>query len=128
MALVLQRLVWLALAGAVGTLARYGLAGLVHRLNGVSFPWGTVVVNVSGCFLAGLLWTVFENRWPVAGETRTLVMVGFMGAFTTFSSFILETGELVRAAEWIQAAANLALQNGVGFVALFLGMALGRMV
>jgi len=128
MALVLQRLVWLALAGAVGTLARYGLAGLVHRLNGVSFPWGTVVVNISGCFLAGLLWTLFENRWPVAGETRTLVMVGFMGAFTTFSSFILETGELVRAAEWIQAAANLVLQNGVGFVALFLGMALGRMV
>jgi CrcB protein len=128
MTLVLQRLVWLALAGAVGTLARYGLAGLVHRLNGVSFPWGTVVVNISGCFLAGLLWTLFENRWPVAGETRTLVMVGFMGAFTTFSSFILETGELVRAAEWIQAAANLVLQNGVGFVALFLGMALGRMV
>ena len=128
MTLVLQRLVWLALAGAVGTLARYGLAGVVHRLNGVSFPWGTVVVNLSGCFLAGLLWSLFENRWPVAGETRTLVMVGFMGAFTTFSSFILETGELVRAAEWIQAAVNLALQNGVGFAALFLGMALGSMV
>ena len=128
MTLVLQRLVWLALAGAAGTLARYGLAGLVHRLNGVSFPWGTVVVNISGCFLAGLLWALFEERWPVAGETRTLVMVGFMGAFTTFSSFILETGELVRAAEWIQAAANLVLQNGVGFAALFLGLALGRMV
>jgi len=122
-----QKLVWLALAGALGTLARYGLAGFVHRINGVSFPWGTLAVNLAGCFFAGLLWSMFENRWPVSGETRTLLLVGFMGAFTTFSALILETGELLRSAEWVHAAANLTLHNGLGFVALFAGAALGRM-
>jgi CrcB protein len=124
---MIQKLAWLAFAGALGTLARYGLAGFVHRVNGASFPWGTVGVNLTGCFVAGLLWALFESRWPVSGGTRTLVLVGFLGAFTTFSAFMLETGELVRSAEWMYAAANVAMQNGLGFVALFAGMALGRM-
>ena len=124
---MIQKLACLALAGALGTLARYGLAGLVHRINGASFPWGTVAVNLTGCFLTGLVWALFENRWPVSGETRCLVLVGFMGAFTTFSALILETGELLRSAEWMYAATNVAMQNGLGFVALFAGVALGRM-
>jgi CrcB protein len=123
-----QRLVGLALAGALGTLARYGLAGFVHRINGTSFPWGTIAVNLAGCFLAGVLWAMFENRWPISGETRTFVLVGFMGSFTTFSSLILETGWLVRSSEWMPAVANVAIQNGIGFVALLVGTALGRMV
>jgi CrcB protein len=125
---MMQKLAWLALAGAMGTLARYGLAGFVHRINGVSFPWGTVAVNLAGCFLAGLFWSLFENRWPVSGETRTIILVGFMGAFTTFSALILETGELMRSAEWLHAATNLTIQNGVGFFALFVGAALGRLI
>ncbi len=124
----MQKLAWLVLAGALGTLARYGLAGFIHRINGTSFPWGTMVVNLTGCFLAGLLWSLFENRWAVSGETRTIVLVGFMGAFTTFSAFILETGELLRSAEWLHAAANITVQNGLGVVALFIGAALGRLV
>lgn len=126
--MIMQKLAWLVLAGALGTLARYGLAGFVHRINGASFPWGTVVVNLTGCFLAGLLWSLFENRWVVSGETRTIVLVGFMGAFTTFSAFILETGELLRSAEWLHAAANITVQNSLGVVALFIGAALGRLV
>jgi CrcB protein len=125
--LIMQKLAWLVLAGALGTLARYGLAGFVHRINGASFPWGTMVVNLTGCFLAGLLWSLFENRWAVSGETRTIVMVGFMGAFTTFSAYILETGDLLRSAEWLHAAANVTIQNGLGLVALFIGAALGRL-
>ena len=125
---MIQKLAWLALAGALGTLARYGLAGLVHRMNGTSLPWGTAAVNLTGCLLAGLLWALFENRWPVSGETRTLVLVGFMGAFTTFSALILDSSELLRSAEWMYAAANVTLQNGLGFVALFVGVSLGRMI
>ena len=124
---MIQKLTWLALAGALGTLSRYALAGFVQKIGGASFPWGTVAVNLTGCFLAGLLWALFENRWPISGETRTLVLVGFMGAFTTFSSLILESGELLRSSEWIYAAANVTLQNGLGFVALFVGATLGRM-
>ncbi len=125
---MIQKLAWPALAGAFGTLARYGLAGFVQRINGASFPWGTVAVNLTGCFLVGLLWTLFENRWPVSAETRLFVLVGFMGAFTTFSTLILESSELLRSAEWIYAAANIAMQNGLGFVALFAGAAFGRMI
>jgi len=124
---MIRKLILLALAGALGTLARYGLAGFVQRLNGVSFPWGTLAVNLTGCFLAGVLWTVFEDRWAVSAETRTVVLLGFMGAFTTFSALILETGALVRSAEWTYAAANMAMHNGLGFLALWVGAAIGRM-
>lgn len=124
---MLQKLVWLALAGSLGTLCRFGLAGFVHRVNGVSFPWGTFTVNMVGCFAAGLLWALFQNRWPVSGETRTIVLVGFMGAFTTFSAYILETGEMMRATEWVYAIGNMVLQNGLGLVALMAGSTLGRL-
>lgn len=123
-----QKIVLLASAGALGTLARYGLAGFVHRVSGSSFPWGTLTVNLTGCFFAGLLWTLFENRWPVTGETRAIVLLGFLGAFTTFSAYILETGELVRSTEWVYAAANVLLQTTLGFIALFTGVMIARMI
>ena len=125
---MIQKFIWLAIAGGLGTLARYGLAGFVHRINGESIPWGTAIVNLTGCFVAGMVWMLFENRWAVSTEVRTLVLVGFVGAFTTFSALILETGELMRTAEWMRAGMNLAIQNGTGFVALFAGAAIGRMI
>ncbi len=121
------KLAVLAAAGALGTLARYGLTGAVHKLKGTAFPWGTLAVNLIGCLIAGFIWTLFEGRKPVDAETRTLILVGFMGAFTTFSAFILDTGHLIRAADWTSAAANISVQNVVGIVALFAGMALGRL-
>ena len=120
------KLVLLASAGAVGALLRYSLVGVVQRLNNSEFPLGTLVVNVVGCFLAGFLWILFEHRWAIASETRTVVMVGFLGAFTTFSSYILETNEFLRAAEWMWAGANVLLQNGLGLAAFLVGSALGR--
>ena len=125
---MIQKLVWLALAGALGTLSRYGLSGFVYRHNTGPFPWGTIAVNLTGCFLAGFLWTLFESRWPVTGEVRTAVLVGFLGAFTTFSTLIFETGEMLRLAEWMNAAGNIALQNVLGIVALFAGVAIGRVI
>lgn len=121
------KLAVLAAAGALGTLARYGLTGAVHKLKGTAFPWGTLAVNLIGCLIAGFIWTLFEGREPVDAETRTLILVGFMGAFTTFSAFILDTSHLIRAADWTSAAANIAVQNVVGIVALFAGLALGRL-
>ncbi len=125
---MLSKLLLLALAGALGTISRYALAGLVQEAGGASFPWGTLAVNLAGCFLAGLLWTLFETHWPLSGRIRMILLVGFMGAFTTFSAFILETGELARASEWGWAALNLALQNVLGLAALFAGAALARLV
>lgn len=120
-----QKLVLLAVAGALGTLARYGLAGLAQRL-GAGFPWGTLAVNLAGCFLAGLLWALFESRIAVAPQTRTVVMVGFLGAFTTFSTLILETGQMFGAAEWLHATVNVTLHLVLGMAALLAGMALAR--
>jgi len=125
---VAEKLIYLALAGALGTLARYGLAGFVHRLNGVSFPWGTVTVNILGCFVAGFVWGLLENRWVLPPHLRTAVMVGFFGAFTTFSTFILETTELMRSSEWLLAMGNLLLQNGAGLIALIVGGFLARIL
>lgn len=125
---MLQKIIWLSLAGAAGTLARYALTGFVQKINATLFPWGTVAVNITGCFFAGFLWILFENRWPVSGDTRTVIMLGFMGAFTTFSSLILETSMLLRSEEWLYAVANLTMQNSFGFFALFAGLMIGRMV
>ena len=125
---MIQKIAWLALAGALGTVSRYGLAGLVQRLSGGSFPWGTLVVNLLGCFLAGLLWGMFEKRGVVTALPRTVLLVGFLGAFTTFSTMTLETTEMLRASELVYATANLTLQNGIGLAAIFAGTMLGRMI
>ncbi len=116
----------LGLAGAAGTLARYGLTGLVQRLFRTEFPWGTLTVNLVGCCLAGLLWAAAERRVPISGQTRTVILVGFMGAFTTFSSLMLETGNLLRDSQWAWAAGNVALNNVLGIAALLAGLAAGR--
>jgi fluoride exporter len=125
---MIQKIGFLALAGAVGTLSRFGLSELFGKIAGNSLPWGTIAVNLVGCFLAGFLWVLFENKITIPKETQVLIFVGFMGAFTTFSSLILETGKFAQSAQWMKVFLNLLLQNGVGFVALFSGMALGKVV
>lgn len=124
---MVKKIILLALAGAMGTVARYGLAGFVHRVIDASLPYGTLAVNALGCFLAGLLWTLFEYRWPLTGETRAILLVGFLGAFTTFSAYILETGELLRSAQFAYAAVNVFIQTTIGLAALFAGVILGRL-
>jgi fluoride exporter len=121
------RLLLLAAAGAAGTLCRYGLGGLVQSGLGTRLPWSTLVVNVAGCFAAGLLFGLFENKWAFSGETRVIVFIGFMGAFTTFSSYMLETSELARDAQWVAAVGNMILQNGLGAAALFAGLVAARL-
>lgn len=123
-----QKLVLIALAGAMGSLARYGLGGVVQNALGKSFPWGTVTVNLLGCLLFGLVWGLaVESRLTISAETRMILLVGFMGAFTTFSTFSFETVKLLEDSEWLLALGNLALQNIGGLVAMFVGLALGRL-
>ena len=123
-----QRLLLLALAGAFGALARYGLAGIVQKRLGVEFPWGTFAVNILGTFLFGLIWSLAEERAFLSAEIRTIILTGFMGAFTTFSTFMFESGALLRDGEWLQCGANILGQVVVGLAALFLGLALGRLI
>jgi CrcB protein len=118
----------MAFAGALGTLSRYWLAGVVQNLAGTLFPWGTVVVNLSGSLVFGLLVAIMEGRFAISGETRMILLTGFMGAFTTFSTFMFETEQLLESSQWGLAAGNLLLQNVVGLLALFVGLALGRLI
>lgn len=121
-----QKLAWLAFAGAIGTLSRFGLAGLIQRLCGERFPWGTLAVNCLGCFVFGLVWSLAEERLLISGETRFIMLTGFMGAFTTFSTFAFETSEQLRDSEWLFAAGNLAAHNLVGIALLSMGISVGR--
>lgn len=122
------KIVLIALAGAFGTLSRYFIGGAVHRFAGVSFPWGTLIINLTGCFFVGLLWTLFESRFPVTSQTRTIVLVGFFGAFTTFSTFIFETEQLLSSSQWMYAIFNITLQNIGGIIALFSGVFIARTI
>ena len=122
----MTKLAWLAGAGALGTLARYGVGGVVQRALGGAFPWGTLVVNALGCLLFGLVWALAEERLVISGETRVILLVGFMGAFTTFSTFAFETSAMLRDAEWSFALANVLSQNVLGIACFFAGLALGR--
>ncbi len=124
---MLQKLCWIGLAGGLGALSRYGLAGLVQRATGPAFPWGTLIVNAAGCFLFGLVWSITENRITVSGSTRLIVLTRFMGSFTTFSTFAFETSAMLRDSEWLLAGGNVIANNLIGIIFLFLGLIVGRM-
>jgi CrcB protein len=113
-------------AGALGSLARYWLGGLVQQVFNSSFPAGTFAVNMIGSFLFGVVWSLAEERLVISSETRTIILAGFMGAFTTFSTFMFETGAFLRDSQWLLAFGNIAAQVIVGLICLFLGLALGR--
>jgi CrcB protein len=120
--------VGVAVAGAVGALARYWLEGLVIRRTGGGFPWGTLVVNVTGAFVLGFLFTVLTERFRVSPWIRTSLTVGLLGAYTTFSTLSFETFRLLEdGAVWL-AAANGAGSLVAGLGAVYLGVVLGRVV
>ncbi len=123
-----QRLLLVAFAGALGTLARYGLSGAVQKIAGGDFPWGTFVVNMLGCFLFGMVWTLADERLVISHEQRIVMLGGFMGAFTTFSTFIFDTGSFVRDSQWLMASGNVLLQTAIGLAFLFLGIVTGRVL
>jgi len=111
----------LAAGGLTGTFARYVLAGWVYGVAGAGFPYGTLVVNLLGCFLIGFLAALAEARALLPPNARVLLMAGFCGAFTTFSTFMLETGTLIKGGEMMKALLNIVLSVVVGFVVFRLG-------
>jgi CrcB protein len=102
------RLLLIAVFGALGTLARYGLQGLVQIRMGGTFPFGTLLINLTGCFLLGLVGQVTLNRMIVPPEWRVAIAVGFFGGYTTFSSFGWETAKMLESGEWLRATTYVA--------------------
>ena len=116
-----------ALAGALGTLARWGLGSWVgHRFP--SFPWGTMVVNVSGSFILGVLFAVLVERNIGSPTLRVALMTGLLGAYTTFSTFSLETFRLFEVGATGSAIANIGMSVVLGLLSVWLGVVAGRAV
>ena len=118
----------LILGGTLGTLARFILAGFIYRIWGTTFPYGTLVVNLTGCFLIGILAVLSEEKFILGPTGRIFLMIGFCGAFTTFSTFILETANLMKDGENVRALMNVLLSVMLGFAALRLGIVVARII
>ena len=111
-----------AVGGAIGATARFVLADLVHRVASPYFPWGTFVINVTGCFVFGLVAGAGEAFGVVGPMTRAFVLVGILGGYTTFSSFAFETVTLMRGGELAAALGNAAGQVVLGLAAFWVGV------
>jgi fluoride exporter len=122
----MRTVVGIAIAGAIGALARYGLEGLVSQKTPASFPWGTFVVNVTGAFVVGFLFVLFAERFAVAPWLRSSLLIGLIGGYTTFSTLALETYRLIEDGALPLAAANGFGSVAAGMLAVYAGIVAGR--
>lgn len=125
---MLQKLLWLSLAGACGTISRYSLCELAHRLKPGPFPIGTFTVNILGSFLFGLIYVLAQKKLNLSPEARVILLVGFMGSFTTFSAFAFETASMLKSSQWMLALGNVLAQTVLGIAALAAGVMVARML
>jgi fluoride exporter len=120
------QIIVIAVGGALGSLARYGMSNGVYALLGRGFPWGTLAVNVLGSFLMGLLFVLFLERLTLAPEWRAAVLIGFLGAFTTFSTFSIETLNLLEEGAILGAFLNMVMSVWLCVLFCWAGVILGR--
>jgi fluoride exporter len=123
-----RTIIGIAVAGAVGALARYGLEGAVSERSSGAFPWGTFVVNMSGSFAIGVLFTLLTERGLGPPWVRSTLLIGLLGAYTTFSTFSLESYRLLEDRAYGIAAANLFGSLAAGLVAVYAGVVVGRVI
>jgi CrcB protein len=118
----------IGVGGFMGAIIRYILGVWIGQKWGKSFPLGTFVINVSGSFLIGLIMTLLTEKLMVNPQWRLLLVVGFLGAYTTFSTFEYETGNLLKDGEWMFAAMNVVLSVFLGFAALKIGEVIAKSI
>jgi fluoride exporter len=122
----MTNLLLVALGGALGALVRFGVGAFVARKLGVGWPYGTFLINISGCLTIGLFLPVLADR-PGAHEAwRHFLPIGFVGAYTTFSTFEYETLTLLESGKWMFAAGYVLLSNFAGLFVVWLGATIGR--
>jgi CrcB protein len=123
---------WVAIGGALGSVGRYWLSGLVATRYGETFPWGTLAINVTGSFIIGIIGALAVPEGRLDSPSRAFVtqflMIGICGGYTTFSSFSLQTLALLRDREWLYAGGNVLLSVTLCLVAVWLGWLLGSML
>src|SRR5260221_14605863 len=116
----------IALFGAAGTLARYGLQGVVQHRMGGGFPYGTLLINLSGCLLLGFIGQITLNRMLVSADVRMAIAVGFFGGYTTFSSFGWETAKMLEDGEWLRATTYVGTSVFAGLLLSIVGIRLAN--
>jgi len=121
-----MRTIWIGIAGFFGAIARYTLGGFLAERTSGAFPWETFVINVSGSFALGFLFALLTERFMANPTLRVALTVGFLGAYTTFSTFAFETMRLAEDGAIVLAAANLLGSVGAGLLAVYAGTWLGR--
>jgi CrcB protein len=122
----LHQILAIAGGGAVGALGRFWMSNGVYRLLGRDFPWGTLSINTLGSFLMGLLFVLFIERLAAGAEARAAILVGFLGAFTTFSTFSVETIALIEEGYVAKAFLNMGASVLICLLACWVGVLLGR--
>jgi len=120
------RAVWIGVAGFAGAVSRYSVEGWVSQRTRGAFPWGTLVINVSGCFVLGFLFTLLTDRFLPHPTVRSALTIGFLGAYTTFSTFAFETMRLAEDGARLLAATNVVAGVVAGLAAVYAGVWLGR--
>jgi CrcB protein len=122
----MPRLLLVGLGGFVGTVVRYWLSGVIARRYGETFPWGTLAVNALGCFLAGCLFYLLFDRFLTSPTARSVVFIGLLGGFTTFSSYGMQTFTLIRDGEVSLALLNVLVSNILCLFLVWLGYTLAK--
>ena len=124
----MHEIIYIAIAGGLGALGRYYMTGLAQKLFGTGFPYGTLAVNLVGSFLLGLAMQISMSTDLIPRNLRTAFTLGFLGAFTTFSTFSYETFGYIENGAWLTAGGNILTNVVLGIVAAFLGILLGRVL
>ncbi|MDA1280779.1 MAG: CrcB family protein [Chloroflexi bacterium] len=122
----MEKIAYLAVAGAAGTLARYGIGTVFQRDGLTGVPWGVFAANMIGSLLFGLIWSMSEDRGWISENMRVVALVGFLGAFTTFSTFAFDNVQMARGSEWGWFAVNMVLTNVGGLAAVYAGFRIAR--
>jgi CrcB protein len=120
------RLALIAIFGAVGTLLRYGIQVFVQVGTASTFPWGTMMINLTGCFLLGLIGQMTLNRMMISADWRVAITVGFFGGYTTFSSFGWETAKMFEEGRWLPATGYVAASVVIGLLLSVAGIRLAN--
>ncbi|HMD37857.1 MAG TPA: fluoride efflux transporter CrcB [Candidatus Acidoferrum sp.] len=121
-----MRILLIAVFGAIGTLARYGLQGVAQVRMGGAFPYGTLLINLTGCFFLGLIGQFTLNRMVISPDLRMAIAVGFFGGYTTFSSFGWETAKMLEAGEWLRATTYVSTSVVIGLLLSMAGIRLAN--
>ena len=121
-------LLLVGVGGFAGAVTRYVLDGRISAATGGGFPWGTLVINLSGSFAIGLLFALITERAALPAEWRAPLLIGFLGSYTTFSTLALESWRMIEDGAWLAASGNMLGSMGLGMAAVIGGIALGRAI